>query len=219
MSKQKQKYAIVIGIDTMQGLQTARILAGHDIPVIGIASNLRHHACRTNVCEKILQADTNDESLIQTLISLGTALTAKAVLYPCHDQCVWLISCNRAALTDWYFIMLAEADKIETLIDKDTFYTFADELGLAVPQTFVLRCQDDADAAAQKLKFPCVVKPVRKSTQWNSQTMSKAFRAEDSEEFLATYRNIKGWAPELMVQQWIVGTDADLYSCNCYFDR
>lgn len=216
--KQKQEYAIVIGIDTMQGLQAARILAGHDVPVIGIASNLRHHACRTKVCEKILQADTNTESLIQTLISLGPTLTAKAVLYPCHDQCVWLISEHRVVLEAWYFVMLADAKAVKTLSDKDSFYEFASELGIAVPQSFVLRCQDEADSAAQQLEFPCVIKPVRRSTQWDSQTLSKAFRAEDSEEFLAIYEKVNGWAPELLAQQWIVGTDADLYSCNCYFD-
>jgi D-aspartate ligase len=219
VSKQQQAYAIVIGIDTMQGLQTARILAGHDIPVIGLASNMRHHACRTRVCEEILQADTNGESLIQTLISLGPTLPAKAVLYPCHDQCVWLISRGRAALQDWYHVMLADAGAIETLIDKDRFYPFASEQGVAVPQTFVLRCRDDADEAAEKVKFPCVVKPVRRSPQWNAKTMSKAFLAEDSEDFLTIYERVKGWEPELMAQQWIMGADDDLYSCNCYFDR
>lgn len=219
MAKQKQNYAIVIGIDTMQGLQTARILAGHNIPVIGIASNLRHHACRTNVCEKILQVDTNTESLIQTLTELGPTLTAKAVLYPCHDQSVSLISEHRDVLTAWYYVVLAAAEIIETLSKKDSFYEFVTKLGVAVPQSFVLRCEDDAYAAALQLKFPCVVKPVQRSPQWDAQTLSKAFQAADSEEFLAIYARVKDWAPELLAQQWIMGTDADLYSCNCYFDN
>jgi len=209
----------VVGIDTMQGLQTARILAGHDIPVIGLASNLRHHACRTRVCEKILQADTNGDSLIQSLISLGPALPAKAVLYPCHDQCVWLISHNRAHLHDWYHIMLADEDAIETLIDKNSFYEFASKLDVSVPQTFVMKCRDDAVDAAKKLIFPCVIKPIRRDPQWNAQTMTKAFRADNSEDFLTIYEKVKGWSSELMAQQWIAGKDADLYSCNCYFDR
>ncbi len=219
MIKQQQAYAIVIGIDTMQGLQTARILAGHNIPVVGLASNTGHHACRTRVCEKILQVDTNGESLIDLLISLGPTLSSKAVIYPCHDQCVWLISCHRESLREWYHIMLAPVEAIETLIDKDRFYEFAIESGVKVPQSFVLRCADDAATAAGKLIFPVVVKPVRRSPKWNARTKAKAFRAESADEFLAIYRKVSGWAPALMVQQWITGTDADLYSCNCYFDK
>jgi len=219
MSLTQKAHAIVVGIDTMQGLQSARILARHDIPVIGIARNMRHHACRTRVCERILQADTNSESLIETLASLGRDLPGKAVLYPCHDECVWLISSNREKLQDWYHIMLADAQAVETLIDKDGFYELAKRLSVSVPQTFILRNGNDAHEAAAALKYPCVVKPLRRSPQWNARTMTKAFRADSEEEFLAIYDRVQTWAPELMVQQWIVGTDADLYSCNCYFDR
>ena len=47
---------IIVGLDTMQGLQAARIFARHAIPVIGVASDPRHYACSTNVCERIVIA-------------------------------------------------------------------------------------------------------------------------------------------------------------------
>ena len=49
--------AIVIGLDSLPGIQTARILAGHGVPVIGIAEDLDHAFCRTRVCQQILAGD------------------------------------------------------------------------------------------------------------------------------------------------------------------
>ena len=217
--EQEKAYAIVVGIDTMQGLQTARILARHDIPVIAIARDLRHHACRTNVCERIIEADTTGDDLVQVLSTLGPELPCKAVLYPCHDKAVGLVSEHRSRLADWYHIVLAGNDVIEALSDKPRFYALASAQGVAVPQTFVLRSLEDAKQAAKELRFPCVVKPVRRSVVWDAHTMSKAFRAEDRDELLAIYERVEGWTSALVAQQWIMGTDADLYSCNCYYDR
>ncbi len=59
----QQPYAIVIGLDGgMNGIQTARILAGHNVPVIAIARDPLHYCCRTKVCERILFADTKSDA-------------------------------------------------------------------------------------------------------------------------------------------------------------
>ena len=39
--------AVVLGLDTITGLQTARILAARGVPVIGVTNDLGHYACRT----------------------------------------------------------------------------------------------------------------------------------------------------------------------------
>jgi hypothetical protein len=47
--------AVVIGADCVTGLQAGRSLARHKIPVLGIAANVDHYCCRTNVFQRILQ--------------------------------------------------------------------------------------------------------------------------------------------------------------------
>lgn len=212
-------YAIVVGLDTMQGLQTARILARHRIPVIAVARDSRHHACRTRVCDKILQADTTGRELIAMLLELGPTLPGKAVVYPCHDQCVALISEAREQLAEWYHIVMADVGVMETLMNKQRFYALAEANGVLVPQTRLLESRADAENAASELCFPCVIKPVQRTSRWDEMTMAKAFRVESASEFLALYDQVCRWTPALVAQQWIEGTDADLYSCNCYFSR
>jgi len=216
--EKERSYAIVIGLDTMQGLQTARILASHRIPVIAIARDRTHHACRTRVCEKILWTDTTGPELIATLRELGPTLPAKAVVYPCHDQCVAIISSNRQQLDDWYHVVMADADVMEAMMNKERFYALAKACGVPCPQTLLLENRADTEKAARELCFPCVVKPVRRSRRWDENTMAKAFRVSTADELLELYDRVGNWAPALMAQQWIEGADADLYSCNCYFN-
>ena len=75
--------AVVLGLDHVNGIQTARVLARRGIPVVGVAKDPRHHLCRTRVCQRIVFADTAGEGLIDALEDLGRSLDQRAVLYPC----------------------------------------------------------------------------------------------------------------------------------------
>jgi D-aspartate ligase len=214
----EQPYAIVIGLDCITGLQTARILAGHGVPVIAMAKDPTNYCCRTRVCETTLFVDTASEEFIETLENLGPKLKQRAVLFPCTDMSVLLISRHRQRLEGWYHVVLPESDVVEMLMDKISFYTYAQKEGLPIPGTFFLNSRADAEQAAQKLSFPCIVKPSMKTPTWEKQTKAKVYKVSSAEELLALYDQCASWADVLMVQEWIEGSDANLYSCNCYFN-
>lgn len=214
----QQPYAIVVGLDCITGLQTARILAARGVPVIAIASDPGHYCCRTNVCEEILYADTGSDAFIKTLEELGPKLAHKAVLFPCTDISVLLISRQRRRLESWYYVALPETEVVEMLMDKISFYAYAEAEGLPIPGTVLLKSRADAERAARELAFPCILKPPIKTPTWQKHTSAKVFKVDSAAEFLALYDRCHDWAEVLMVQEWIEGTDADLYSCNCYFN-
>ncbi|MEO8356039.1 MAG: carboxylate--amine ligase [Chloroflexota bacterium] len=217
-TQSKLPYAFVIGLDCITGLQTARILAGHDIPIIALAKDPNHFCCQTRVCEKIIRANTAGEEFIEVLETLGPQLSQKAVLYPCTDMSVLTISRHRHRLAAWYHVVLPEPEVVEMLMDKVSFYTYAQEKGLPIPKTFLLKNRNDAEAAANELAFPCIMKPPMKTPTWEKHTRAKVYKVTNPEEFLALYDQCSGWAELLMVQEWIEGDDATLYSCNCYFN-
>lgn len=210
--------AIVIGLDSMQGIQAARILARHKIPVIAIAGDRTHHCCRTNVCERILFTDTASDELVEVLEQLARQLDTKAVLYPCQDKSVAVVSRYRDRLAASYHVMLADSEVIELLTDKLRFYKYAQENGFPIPPTFFLSNRSEAEEAARSLRYPCVLKPPFRSREWDRHTMSKVFRVSNGRELLDVYEQTKDWAEILIAQQWIEGEDGDLYSCNCYFN-
>jgi D-aspartate ligase len=215
----KKPYAVVIGLDCITGLQTARILASHGVPVIAIAADPAHYCSQTRVCEKIYAADTANQEFIELLESLGPELNRDAVLFPCTDMSVLLISQNRQRLAPWYRITLPENETVEMLMDKISFLTYAQKHGLPVPKTYFLKSRSDAEKAAKELTFPCILKPPIKTSVWQENTKAKVFKASSVEAFFDLYDLCSQWADLLMVQEWVEGTDADLYSCNCYFDN
>jgi predicted ATP-grasp superfamily ATP-dependent carboligase len=217
-TKNKLPYAFIIGLDCITGLQSARILARHGIPVIGVAKDPTHFSCRTRVVEKILQANTASEEFIELLEKMGPTLEHKAVLFPCTDMSVLTLSRNRQRLEKWYQIALPRLEVVEMLMDKVSFYTYAEKEGLAIPRTFFLRSRSDAESAADGLAYPCIMKPPMKTPTWEKNTKAKVYKVASRQEFLDLYDQCSGWADLLMVQEWIEGNDADLYSCNCYFN-
>ena len=209
--------AVVIGLDSATGLQTARILAARSVPVLGVARDLRHPCCRTRACDRTLTADTTGPELVDTLVCLGPELAQRAVLFPCTDASVLVLSRNRDALAPWYHLVLPEPEVVELLMDKGSFYAFAEERGFAVPVTRVLRSPDDAAWAAEDLPFPCVIKPAFKTEGWRRRATAKAYRVDTARELLALFDRFWPEAGPLVAQEWIAGGDTDHYTCNAYF--
>ena len=170
-------------MDNMTGLQTARILARHDIPVVGMAKNPDHPCCHTQACEEIVACDVAGPELIEALKKLN--LGQKAVLYPCTDLSVLLISRHREELKDLFYVVLPDSQVVELLIDKVKFLTWAQEQNLPIPPTFFLRTRADAEKAARELNFPCVMKPAVKSPKWQSLAKVKVYKLSSAAECAA----------------------------------
>ena len=68
MSSKRPK-AVVIGLDNLVGIPTARILAARGVPVIGVG-HPSHPFCKTRVCERILSFETKGKGLIDALVEL-----------------------------------------------------------------------------------------------------------------------------------------------------
>lgn len=215
----EKPYAVVVGLDCIQGLQSARILASRKVPVIAVASNPSYYSCRTRVCDEILYTDTGGERLIECLEDLGPSFKEKAVLFPCQDKNVLVISKHRERLEPWYHVMLPDHQIVETLMDKASFYTYAQVKGFPIPCTFILHCREDAERAAQQLNYPVIVKPPYRLRTWSKHTKLKGIIANDPEELLTQYDRHHEWADALIVQELIQGGDRNHYTCNCYFDR
>ncbi len=219
MNKTGKPYAVLINMDYLTGLQTARILSDNGVPVIGLAEDLDHFCTKTNTCEKVIPSGKMSDELIKNLIKLGKELDQKAVLYPCQDASVLLVSQNREKLEPYYYISLPANETVELLMNKPRFYDFAQKENLPVAKFFILKERKEALEAVDKLIFPCVLKPHMRSPKWEENTKLKAFKVMNVDEFLETYDKICEWSDTLMIQEWIDGDDTSLYSCNSYYNK
>ena len=168
--------AVVIGLDSITGLQTVRILARRGIRVVGLARNSRHPGCRTNACMRIVFTETAGDELAERLLQLAPSFEEAPVLFPCTDLSVLAISQHRDALASAYRSVLPARGVIERLLDKAQFQAYASDAGLPVAQTRILHNRADAADAADTLRFPCVLKPAVKTSRWHAHTSAKVFR-------------------------------------------
>ena len=218
-ARTQQAPAVIIGLDCLPGIQTARILAENGVSVIGIARDPKHPFAHTNTCKTIQFSAVEQDELMSTLEGVGAQLEQQAVLYPCTDYSVLLVSRNRRVLQERYHIALPEPETLEMLMDKVSFSSFAQQHRLPVPATFFLRTRDEAIVCSEQVPFPCIMKPAFKTPSWERNAAgAKAYFLSSAEEFVAAYERCSPWAESIVAQEWVHGTDSDLYSCNCYFD-
>ena len=216
--KSKLPYVVIIDIDHINGLQTARIFHSRNIRIVGIANNINHYCAKTKVCDKIISSNTKTTELIETLLQISNEFEDKPLLIASQDTSVLLISRNRERLKSHYHLALPALDTVEMLMDKPSFYEYSTNNNLPVAKYFLIHSGAEANDAIEKLNFPCAVKPPIKSPKWEENTKIKAYKVHNKEEFFKIYDMCKGWSDILMVQEWIEGTDTDLFSCNCYFN-
>jgi D-aspartate ligase len=212
-------HAIVVGLDCLQGLQSARILAARGVPVVGIVKHATHYAAATRVCEEVHVADTGGPGLVDLLEDLGPSFAARPVLYPCQDKNVLVLARARERLVPWYRIALAPREVVEMLLDKASFHAYARAAGLPVPTSYVLHDRRDAEEAARLLSYPSILKPSVRLREWSKHTKLKALIADDPDQLLAHYDLFAPWASVLIAQQLIRGADRNHVTCNAYFDR
>lgn len=209
--------AVVIGVDCITGLQTARILADRGVRVHGVTADRRHWGARTNACVEVVESALSGPDLLASLLALGRSLDRRAVLIPCTDAAVETVSRHRDQLRDHFAVSMADHSVTELLLDKLRFARYAEEHGFPVPRTEVITDRSEAEGTAALIGYPCVIKPPSKSAAWLAHTSRKGFAVADAEEFLAVYDRVAAWVPFVLAQEWIQGAEDELYSCNAVF--
>jgi D-aspartate ligase len=211
--------AAVIGLDNITGLQTARILADHHVPVVGVVADRRHWGAHTNACVEVVESDLSGDELVSSLRLLAGRLGRRCVLVPCTDLAVETLSRRRDELGDDFLLPLAPHDVVDLLMDKVRFARHAESVGLPVPHMEVLTNRADAVRAAASLEYPCVLKPPVKLVSWTRHTSDKGYAVKDPTELLSVFDTVSAWSPTLLAQEWVTGPVNDLFTCNGYFDE
>ena len=219
MTRDSRPPVVLVGLDSLQGLQVARLFARRGLEVHAVAKDSAYYSCRTRVVRSLTFCNTGDASLLDHLRVLGPTLSAKAVLIACQDKAVTVLSHGRDQLEPWYHLALPAATVVDKLIDKASFASYATEVGLPIPKTFVVASPDDARRAAAGLTYPAILKPSFRNSEWMKHTKMKAIKVDSAEELLGHCDRLAGRVPELIAQDWIAGPDSEHVTCNVYLDR
>ena len=210
---------VLVGLDSLQGLQVARVFASRGLEVHAVAKDARYYTCRTRVVRSLTTCSTGSDALLDHLRALAPTLRSKPVLILCQDKSVAVVSRGRDVIEPLYHVMLPPPPVVDRLIDKAAFATYATSVGLPIPMTVVVTAPADAERAAAELDYPVIIKPSFRTSEWMKHTKTKAIKADSAEELLAHCARLEGRVTKLIVQEWIAGPETEQVTCNVYLDR
>lgn len=213
--------AVVVGLN-VTGLGVVRSLdksLPRDAPIIGVCESSWQAGAYTRLCDrKYYCRRYGSDGLVESLIEIGKEFSVKPVLFLTDDATVLLVSKHRERLGPYYHFLLPSEDVVDLLVDKARFARFAEKNGFSVPATFIISDRDDLVRALEEIRFPCFLKPRYRGEQWEKRGYPKGFRSRTREELISLYDKIRPAEQRCIVQEWIEGSDSELYFCRVFFD-
>lgn len=204
--------AVIIG-SGLNALGVVRSLGLAKIPALVVCAE-RGPALHTRFAKKQLIDSTGGDSLIAALRHLGERSLEKPVLFLTEEKSVVSVSEHREEILPYFCITLPNHETLSALMHKQDFQRCALTLGSSIPQAVHLRGEADFSTLA-RLRYPCVLKPAVKNYDYGAK-FQKAYVIQSSQEAEELFRMIAPTLSDLIVQEWIEGSDSDIYFCLQY---
>lgn len=192
-------------------------LAGIRCAVVGPPGGATAHSRFT---ERLIPWEGgNEDVLVDRLLRFGAAQAEKPVLYMEEDAQLLMVSRHRDRLSAVFRIALADADLVETLVDKGRFQALAERLDLPVPRTRRLSPLPGSEAPDLDLCYPLIVKPLTRRPPWDEiEGLGKAIRLDGHDELRALWPRLIPVGIDLLAQELIPGPETRIESHHVYID-
>ncbi|MCX7217587.1 MAG: hypothetical protein NTY70_01225 [Burkholderiales bacterium] len=216
MPKQTNKFsttAIVIG-GGINALGVVRSLGAVGVPIVVLDTDLHSPAMRSRYGQKLRVPALEGQALMHSLIQLAHERTGPCMLFLTEEKTINTISDQRNLLPANHFIRLPEHTRLMQLMHKQGFQALAEDSGALIPKTVRLEGLNDL-SKLDVLTFPCVLKPSNKSYVYGER-FKKAYKLNSVAETINMYSEIEPILADMVVQEWIEGSDAEIYFCLQY---
>jgi predicted ATP-grasp superfamily ATP-dependent carboligase/thioesterase domain-containing protein len=202
-------------------LSLVRALGRDGIPVAVAASNPDSRITRSRYCRAVLQTPSwvdDPGAALAALIAWGGEQREAPVLFYQGDHDLLAVSRGRSHLAPHLRCVLPPAELVEDLVDKIRFAALGERRDLPVPLTRTLH--RGADLAAELRcwdRFPCVLKPARRSPRFAQISQrQKAIAVHSRGELDRLLALIDGYETDFVVQEAIDGGEEFIESYHAY---
>lgn len=159
------------------------------------------------------------EAMLASLMGWGAQQARRPVLYFNGDHDLLLVSRHRDELQRFFDFVVADAELVEDLVDKERFSELARRLELPVPSNV---CVDPASSGADEIRigFPLIIKPLmHRHDIWNPMFGGgKAVRVGSRKEIDEIWPKLERQGP-VIAQALVPGPESNVVSYHVYVDR
>ena len=208
--------ALVLGMRP-NGLGIVRSLAGHGVPVDFADASLSMYGMHTRHGRRRLFRAMQGAPLIEDMLAIKGEFASPPVVVMTRENMVRTVSEYRAELEPHYRLHLAPHRQVLELDEKNAFQAMAEAGGFPIPRALALRPETDL-AGLTGLRYPVILKPAAKTRDYIAR-FRKVYKLDSAAEVERVYREARVCSPEMIVQEFIPGGDADIYFCLLFVSR
>ena len=213
--------AVVLQASFANGLGVIRGLGETGVPVLAVDDNPRalgfHSAYAAGSLCPAPKRD--EEAFLVFLEQLGRRLPQRAVVFPTHDEYIWVIARNVERLSPWFIVPFSSWDSMQRLADKEDQLRSAWRVGVDTPRTVFVSSREELEAQAAEIDdigFPAIFKPVE-SLAFKERFKRPVLRIASRDELATVYAKVDDCGT-LMFQEIVPGDDDTLWTVGSYVD-
>ena len=159
------------------------------------------------------------DAAVEALMEFADRQPGPLLLFYDADWYLLLVSRHRDRLAKRFRFVVADAELVETLVDKERFQALADRLGLPVPRARRVHVGSALEGDID-LQFPVVIKPLtRHHATWRPLSRAKALHVSDPSALRSKLTALPSRELDLLVQEAIPGPESMIESYHVYVDE
>jgi len=202
-------------------LGIARSLGRLGIAVYGISPTRHNPAWRSRYWRDRFEWDVENapaQRSVEYLLALGRRIGTQALLIPTSDHAALFVAEHAAALRERFRFPAVSRDTVERLVSKKEMYFLARRCGIPTAQTEFPQSRRDILEYADRGRFPVALKGMD-GARLKARVGHTLSIARSASDLLAQYDRMEDpERPNLMLQEYIPGSEDSVWMFNGYFN-
>jgi predicted ATP-grasp superfamily ATP-dependent carboligase len=163
--------------------------------------------------------DPRGNACLEALLRYASGQAEPPILFYEEDPDLLFVSRHRERLGAAFRFVIANADKIDELVDKGRFQELAARRGLPVPDGRMLRPAEGTIPKDFDLAYPIVVKALTRGEAWSELGYAaKALRIDNAEALQQAWPDLARVGGAWLAQRMIEGPESAIESYHVYVD-
>ncbi|MDG5800542.1 hypothetical protein QA597_09250 [Marinilabiliaceae bacterium ANBcel2] len=222
VNKSKYPPVFLLYVDS-SGFGAAEVFLKAGIKVVGftIATRFSYESLSLKRY-RLVHLRGDDKSRVLTIIKEAERFKGvKPVLIVNGETVLDLVLDNYSLLKNYLNFEIPKQEIIKFFREKDCFNALAHEYNIKIPLSFEVDKEFwQQKIASLSVKYPLVIKPKYRDDNWIKIFKYQKVIVVNSYDELFYYCNmLLSFIDKIVVQEWIPGTDEDLYFCLAYITK
>lgn len=221
MSEEFSTPAVILEGSPRGNLGIVRTLGRLGVPMYVIHSKPGSPASQSRYCKEAFQwnfAAAKAEETVSFLMNIGERIGKHSFLFPTCDENAILAATHFDTLKEWFIYPQQRPALASSLVSKKEMYFLAKQHGVPTPEASFPQSIDDVLRFCDTAKFPVMAKGID-GARLKRQLGAGVIIAENRSDLLALYRRLgESERSNVMLQEYIPGSDDSVWMFNGYFD-